>query len=268
MGAPEVSAWPDVRPRLEGARRIAFDLEGDFNLHRYGRRVCLFQVALDDGSVFLLDPLECPAGGPAWAGWKELLEDPAVTKVIWAAQNDVRALKACHGIHLRGLWDLFDAACLAVTPRPSLPLLVDTFLGLAIEKTEALQTSDWSARPLSELQRSYAAQDVVYLLQLADKVSPVLAEKQKQEPFAARMKAAEAYVFAETAEPWRKVKGSGTLTPPQLERLEAVWKRRESLAQSLDLAPWRLVPSEELLHWAREGRFSENSLIDPHWSSG
>jgi len=99
-------------------------------------------------------------------------------------------------------------------------------------------------------------------------VSPLLTQKQKDDAFAARMKGAEAYVFADTPEPWRKVKGSGTLTPPQLERLEAVWRRREALAQELDLAPWRLVPSEELLHWAREGCFSENSLIDPKWSNG
>ena len=267
MGIPQLSPWSEVRPLLESAPRFAFDLEGDFNLHRYGRHVCLFQVALEDGSVFLLDPLEGGSGKLPWAGWKELLEDPSVTKVIWAAQNDIRALKACHGIHLRGLWDLFDATCLAVTPRPSLPLLVDTFLGRTIQKAEALQTSDWSVRPLTELQRAYAAQDVVYLLQLADKVSCLLEERRKQEAFALRMKAAEAYVFTETNEPWRKIKGSGVLTPQQMDSLESIWRRREALARKLDLAPWRLVPSEELLHWAREGRFSEISFIDPRWSA-
>ena len=162
MAAPSPSPWTEVRPRLEAARRFAFDLEGDFNLHRYGRRICLFQVALDDGSVFLLDPLETDETGlPHWPGWKELIEDPTVTKVIWAAQNDVRVLKFCHGIHLAGLWDLFDAACLAVTPRPSLPLLVSRFLGHEVEKSEALQTSNWSQRPLSDDQRAYAAQDGV-----------------------------------------------------------------------------------------------------------
>ncbi len=106
MTAPTTTPWPEARPRLEAAPRLAFDLEGDFNLHRYGRRICLFQVALDDGTVFLLDPLEDGVSGPGWPGWKQILENPGVKKVIWAAQNDVRALKACHGIHLRGLWDL------------------------------------------------------------------------------------------------------------------------------------------------------------------
>lgn len=264
MESLEPTPWAQVRPRLESAPRVAFDLEGDFNLHRYGRRICLFQLALDDGTCFLLDPLAEPVS--EWEGWKEFLEDPQITKVIWAAQNDVRALKTCFDIHLKGLWDLFDASCLAVTPRPSLPLLVETFLGRAIEKSESLQTSDWSTRPLSEEQREYAAQDVRFLLALADAVDPLLDEKKKREAFRTRMQAAEAYVFADHAEPWRRLKGSASLEPEALIRLETVWRRREDLARTLDWAPWRLVPNEELVTWAREGRFSENAPIDPRWS--
>jgi len=268
MGTLEPTPWAVARSRLEQADRIAFDLEGDFNLHRYGRRICLFQVALDDGTTFLLDPLEgSSTGAPDWPGWKEILESPSVTKVIWAAQNDIRVLKTCHGIYLRGLWDLFDASCLTVTPRPSLPLLVSTFLGKTIEKAEALQISDWSLRPLSPEQRAYAAQDVCHLLTLADAIDPLLDEKKKRDQFQARMEGAEAYVFADYAEPWRRLKGAGLLDPDALERLKSVWQRREQLAASLDWAPWRLVPNEELVNWAREGRFSPNAPIDPHWAA-
>lgn len=265
MDAPEPTPWSEAAPRLARAKRLAFDLEGDFNLHRYGRRICLFQVALDDGTTYLLDPLEAGMGPPNWPGWKELLEDPGVTKVIWAAQNDIRALKFCHGVELRGLWDLFDAACLAVTPRPSLPLLVETFLGKQIEKSEALQTSDWSTRPLTPEQRAYAAQDVRFLLALADAVDPLLDEKKKREAFVARMAAAEAYVFADSPEPWRRLKGAAALAPDALGRLESLWRRRDSLAQGLDWAPWKLVPNDELVHFAREGCFTPSALIDPQW---
>jgi len=269
MMAPEPTPWAEARPRLEAARRLAFDLEGDFNLYRYGRRICLFQVALDDGTVFLLDPLEegLPAV-PQWPGWKELLENPSVTKVIWAAQNDIRVLKVCHGVALRGLWDLFDAACLAVTPRPSLPLLVETFLGKKIEKAESLQTSDWSTRPLTPDQRAYAAQDVVFLLDLADRLNPMLDEKRKRDPFAARMAAAENYVFAEYEEPWRRLKGAGLLTPDQSDELARLWKARESLARTLDLAPWRVVPHEGLVALARDGFLPEHISVDPRWPAG
>lgn len=269
MDAPVPTPWAEARPRIEGARRLAFDLEGDFNLHRYGRRICLFQLALDDGSIFLLDPLEFgPGQTPDWPGWREILEDPSVTKVIWAAQNDVRVLKFCHGIHLKGLWDLFDAACLTVTPRPSLPLLVDTFLGHSIEKSEDLQISDWSQRPLSPGQRTYAAQDVAFLLPLADCLDALLDEKKKREPFLARMEGAEAYVFSDHPEPWRKLKGSGILLPDQQAVLESLWKTREALARRLDLAPWRLIPHEGLVALARDGRIPEHISVDPRWPAG
>jgi len=197
-----------------------------------------------------------------------VLESPSITKVIWAAQNDIRALKSCHGVFLRGHWDLFDAACLAITPRPSLPLLVQTFLQTTIAKDELLQTSDWSTRPLSDDQKAYAAQDVRYLLALADAVDPLLDEKKKREAFLARMAAAEEYVFAEYPEPWRRLKGSGLLDPEALVRLESAWRRRDALAQNLDWAPWKLVPNDELVLWARDGHFSENAPIDPAWTAG
>jgi ribonuclease D len=258
----EPQSWAEVRPRLSGVTRVAFDLEGDFNLHRYGRRVCLFQLAWDN-EVVLLDPLAEPL---PWEGWKEFLENPQITKVIWAAQNDVRVLKACFGIALHGLWDLFDAACLAVTPRPSLPLLVESFLGRSIGKEEAIQTSDWSIRPLSAEQRTYAAQDVRYLLALAERLEPLIDERRKRSVFEDRMRAAEAYEFRETAEPWRKVKGAGVLDEEQTKRLKTVWLERERLAEEFDLAPWRLVPPDQLLVWARTGAFSHDFTIDPRWT--
>ena len=73
MEAVGPTPWSVVRPQLEKAHRFAFDLEGDFNLHHYGRRICLFQVALDDGSIFVLDPLNPAEGIEHWVGWKELL---------------------------------------------------------------------------------------------------------------------------------------------------------------------------------------------------
>lgn len=260
-----IASWREVRERLDGVTRIAFDLEGDFNLYRYGRRICLFQLAFDD-EIVLLDPLSEPVS--AWDGWKEFLEDPAVTKVIWAAQNDVRVLKACFGIALKGLWDLFDAACLAMTPRPTLPLLIKTLLGQSIEKNETIQTSDWNQRPLSDEQLKYAAQDVRYLLRLADAIDPLIDEKRKRQAFRTKMAAAEAYEFRESPEPWRKIKGAGLLNEDELVRLKAVWQSREALAQNLDLAPYRVVPHDELLVWARTGRFSENFQVDPRWTLG
>ncbi len=256
--------WSEVRPRLEGARRVGFDLEGDFNLHRYGRRVCLFQVAID-GDVVLLDALD---GVSAWDGWKEFLEDPSITKVIWAAQNDIRVLKACFGIALSGLWDLFDAACLAVTPRPTLPLLVESFLGKTIEKRIDLQTRDWSTRPLSQAQRLYAAQDVAHLLSLADRLDPLLEEKRKKTAFAARRIGGRGTTSSATY-PNRGGKGSKAQGPsmkhkPDFSGSKRSGQRRGNAGPQSSILPlggW-LLPTN-ILFWARSGRFSDHFQVDP-----
>jgi ribonuclease D len=247
-----MARWSQVRQALSGALRVGLDLEGDFNLHRYGRRICLFQISLDDGQVFLLDPLGGDLESDSeWAEWKDFLENPAVTKVIWAAQNDVRALKTCHGIHLAGLFDLFDAARMTSFPKPSLPLLAQRLLGIELTKDEKWQTSDWNRRPLAEEQKRYAALDVQYLLPLADALAPLLVEKRQIGGFENRMRAVESYVFEVSATPWLKMKGSGALRPREQLRLKDLWIAREDEARRLDKAPWKILSNEVLLEQAR-----------------
>jgi|GEM_PF-3134388 len=263
----EISTWESVASQILSQKRVALDLEGDFNLYRYGRRICLFQIALDDGSIFLLDPLEQGESTTQhWEGWKDFLEDPARTKIIWAAQNDIRVLKACHQTRLRGLWDLFDAAALAVTPRPSLPFLLQSLLGIEIKKESSLQTSDWNRRPLLPEQQHYAAQDVRFLLPLADTLTALLEEQPaKNTVFKKRMLKAEDYEFHDVPEPWRRWKGYVLLDEPQREILASLWQSREVLARTLDLAPWRLAPHEDLVERVKTGSWPDKSRIDPHW---
>ncbi len=248
-----METWSAARDVLAKQTVVGFDLEGDFNLHRYGRRVCLFQLALADGTAILLDPLEHSFRGESdWAEFRTFLEDPAITKVIWAAQNDVRALKFCHAIALAGLFDLFDAARLTGFAKPSLPLLIERHLEVQVVKDEQWQISDWNRRPLSESQLAYAALDVRYLIPLADKLRPVLEEKRQVKAFEARMRSVEAYVFEESPQPWLKVKGAGALLPKQALRLQGLWTAREEEARRRDVAPWRVLSNEALLGAARQ----------------
>jgi ribonuclease D len=247
-----METWAAIREDAFRQTRVGFDLEGDFNLHRYGRRICLFQIALEDGRSWLLDPLSRAFSGPKdWLEFKNWLEDPSLRKVIWAAQNDVRALKFCHGIALQGLFDLFDAARLTSFPKPSLPLLAHRLLGLEFVKQEQWQTSNWNLRPLTQEQEHYAREDVRYLLPLADALEALLLEKRQTHSFEQRMRAVEAFTYREETEPWLKVKGAGALLPRQQIVLKVLWSERETSARSADLAPWKVLSNEVLLERAR-----------------
>jgi len=257
-----METWAAVREDAFRQTRVGFDLEGDFNLHRYGRRICLFQIALEDGRSWLLDPLSHAFSGPKdWLEFKNWLENPAICKVIWAAQNDVRALKFCHDIALQGLFDLFDAARLTAFPRPSLPLLAHRLLGVEFVKQEKWQTSNWNLRPLTSEQETYAREDVRYLLPLADALEALLLEKRQRNTFDQRMRAVEAFTYREPDMPWLKVKGAGALFPKQQLALKELWSEREISARTADLAPWKVLSNEALLERARK-------LQSPGTSSG
>ena len=57
-------------------------------------------------------------------------------------------------------------------PSIGLAALVERHLGVSLPKDE--QRSDWSARPLTASQLSYAAADVPYLIPLAEKLASEL----------------------------------------------------------------------------------------------
>ncbi|MFM7726093.1 MAG: hypothetical protein ACKO7B_05300, partial [Flavobacteriales bacterium] len=53
--------------------------------------------------------------------------------------------------------------------------LIETETGVALDKSQ--QQSDWSKRPLSDAQLSYAANDVIFLPRIADKLTLQVAER-------------------------------------------------------------------------------------------
>lgn len=233
--------------QISRSPRLGFDLEGDFDLYRYGRRICLFQISLDSPPFYVLDPLKLGR----LTVLEECLKNPQVEKVIWGAQNDVRVLKEQLDCGIRNLVDLWEAARLSVHPRPSLPLLVEQFCGKSIVKSEELQTSDWNTRPLSEAQLDYAAQDVRYLLPLWDSLKAALSEAGRQRDFKNSMVHMEQLEFRTHEEPWMRLKGTGLLTPEQKEVLKAGYSFRDKAAREKNTAPWRLFRNEYLLEWAK-----------------
>jgi ribonuclease D len=166
----EPGAWRSALERLRAAPRLALDLEAD-GYHRYPERLSLVQLALDDGLVFLVDPLAL--GNLPELG--ELLADPARPKVLHSADYDIRMLDRHLGFRLRNLYDSSIAAQFAGSRRLGLGNVLAEFEGLTLHKPRRLQTLDWSQRPLAEDALAYAAGDVAFLLPLADTLAGRLA---------------------------------------------------------------------------------------------
>src|SRR6056297_765073 len=146
---------------LQSKSEIAIDLEFDKNYYRYGFNLCLVQIFSGD-ICFLIDPLseelEIEALFP-------VLENRDIQKICFSFDEDLRLLHSL-GCFPKNLYDIGTASRLLNYPSTSLTnLLIDE---LNIDPGKSSQQSNWFKRPLSERQKSYAANDVLHLLKLKD----------------------------------------------------------------------------------------------------
>jgi ribonuclease D len=138
---------------------------------RYRALLCLAQVAVPDPSadggtrVALLDPLE--RGGFDPGPLADVLADPAVEIVLHAGRQDIAILRRTWGTQVRNVFDTQIAAGFAgFAAQAGYGNLLADALGVRLAKSAGF--TRWDLRPLTGEQVSYARDDVVHLLPLAD----------------------------------------------------------------------------------------------------
>lgn len=128
------------------------------------RALCLVQIAARD-KTYLVDALEVADLDPLAA----VFSSPKIVKVIHNASFE-RSVLGQHGLALEAVVDTLDLSRAKhgrqMGGGHSLKSVCAREFGLAIDKGE--QTSDWTRRPLSQSQLSYAALDAEILLRLYD----------------------------------------------------------------------------------------------------
>jgi ribonuclease D len=148
---------------------LTIDTEYDSFKRSYGFKALLIQV-FDGQTVYIIDPLSGISLQPLW----DVIEDENIQKVLYSGSEDIALLKAM-GCSIRNVFDVQIAATLCNHSARNLGGLIETETGVTLDKSQ--QQSDWSKRPLSEAQLSYAANDVVFLPQIADKLTQQVAER-------------------------------------------------------------------------------------------
>jgi ribonuclease D len=171
-----LSLWIDTPQALSerlarwaGQPTVALDTE--FIRERtYYPQLALVQLAVPD-DILLVDPL-VPGMD---AALRPLLQDPAVTKLMHSASEDLQALqRGCTALPV----PLFDtqvaAALCGLGAGLSYQKLVEQVTGITLAKGET--RSDWLRRPLSASQLEYAADDVRHLHAVHEQLDRKLAE--------------------------------------------------------------------------------------------
>jgi ribonuclease D len=262
------AAWRAVAADVVRAGRLAVDLEAD-GFYRYPEHLSLIQLALPDGRVFLLDPLAVP--DPAPLG--DVLADPATTKVFHSADYDLRSLDRDFGFRVSGLFDTAIAAQFLGSARTGLANVLAEYTGIDLPKPKRLQRMDWSQRPLDAEALTYAADDVVHLLGLADTLAGALAALGRTSWAAEECRRLEGVRFQAPDPPeqaFLAVSGARDLTDGARAVLREIYVWRESEARRTGRPPFMLLSNQALLALAAapEARVDRLRGVNRAWLSG
>jgi ribonuclease D len=160
----------DLPEGLDFGSSVAIDTETLGLLPRRDK-LCVAQLSSGDGNAHLVQFDRASYAAPRL---KALLADANVTKIFHFARFDVAVLKQYLGV------DTFPLYCTKIaskltrtyTDRHGLKDLVKELLGIELNKQQ--QSSDWGAHILNDAQKTYAAQDVIYLHELRARLDQML----------------------------------------------------------------------------------------------
>lgn len=255
----------NLAARLAGEPCVALDTEFVWERTFYPI-LGLVQVALKDGTCFLLDTVAAPDLSPL-AG---VLSDTGIEKIVHDAPQDLTILNRAAGVPARRVFDTRMAAGFAgMDSQTSLQNLLADLVGVQLPKGHT--RTDWTARPLSRDQLEYAVDDVLHM----PRVAALLREKARESGVEAWLDEEMGVLFdtatyAERApeESYLRIKASSYLPPRNLAALKELAAWRERTARQADLPRGFVVTDPELVGVAQvlpetEADFSKCRQLDP-----
>jgi ribonuclease D len=237
-----------------GSGPVAVDAERASG-YRYGQSAYLVQLRRNGAGTGMIDPVPLPDLSVVQAAIGD------AEWVLHAANQDLPCLAEI-GLVPSKLFDTELAARLAGLPRVGLGAVVESLLGLSLQKGHS--AADWSTRPLPEDWLVYAALDVEVLVELRDALADILEEQGKTEwarqEFEAILAAGPP---APKVDPWRKTSGMhGLRSRRQLGMLRSLWQARDELARRRDIAPGRVLPDAAMVSAVQTDPASEGALLE------
>ncbi len=231
--------------RLKGADFITVDTEF-MRETTYWAKLCLVQVAGPD-EAYCIDPL---APNMNLKPLYDLLADRAVLKVFHAGRQDLEIFFNATGEVPAPVFDTQIAAMVCgFGDQIGYEALVSKLAGANLDKSQRF--TDWSQRPLTERQVTYALGDVTHLR----KVYRALRQRLEKSGRASWLDEEDAVLTSpktytiEPLEMWRRLRAR-TRAPRMLAVLRELAAWREITAQSLDMPRQRVAKDDAILELA------------------
>ncbi|MGB8624298.1 MAG: ribonuclease D [Paracoccaceae bacterium] len=224
----------------------------------YYAKLCLVQLALPgDGEAVLVDPL---ADGLSLDPLYDLFRDTGVVKVFHAARQDLEIFYVEGGVFPEPLFDTQVAAMVCgFGDQAGYETLVRKIAKAPLDKTSRF--TDWSRRPLSDAQKTYALADVTHLRVIYEHLDAELKQSGRNKWLGEELAVLTdpATYIVEPSEAWRRVK-TRTNSGKFLAVVRELARFREGYAQSRNVPRNRVFKDDALLELASTKPQSVNDL--------
>ncbi|MFV2052969.1 ribonuclease D [Aliiroseovarius sp. YM-037] len=216
----------------------------------YYSKLCLVQLAMpgkDDSTAVLVDPL---VNGLSLEPLYDLFRDESVVKVFHAARQDLEIFFIEGGVFPKPLFDTQVAAMVCgFGEQVGYETLVRKIARASVDKTSRF--TDWSRRPLTDAQKTYALADVTHLRVVYEFLAAEL-KKSGRSPWVEEelevLTSPDTYII-KPDEAWRRVK-TRTNSGKFLALVRELARFRETHAQSANVPRNRVYKDDALLELA------------------
>ena len=216
----------------------------------YFAQLCLVQLAMpgvDDAQAVLVDPL---AEGISLDPLYALFRNPDVIKVFHAARQDLEIFHVEGGVVPSPLFDTQVAAMVCgFGDQVGYETLVRKIARANLDKSSRF--TDWSRRPLSDAQKTYALADVTHLRQIYEYLKAELARTKRTqwlEEELAQLTDASSYIVDPDAA-WQRLK-LRTSSGRTLAIAKELTAFRERYAQQKNIPRSRVIKDDALIELA------------------
>jgi ribonuclease D len=235
-----------------GTGPVAVDAERASG-YRYSNRAYLIQLRREGSGSWLVDPI----GLSTLAPLQEALQ--GAEWILHAATQDLPCLAEV-GLTPTALFDTELAGRLLGHPRVGLATLVETVLGFRMKKEHS--AVDWSTRPLPVPWLDYAALDVEVLVELREALGAELVEAGKDEWARQEFEALKSFVPTPRVDAWRRTSGLHRVRGRRgLGAVKELWETRDSIAESRDVTPGRIIPDAAIVAAALAAPTEKTELL-------
>jgi len=245
----------------EAAKRAYVTVDTEFLRERtYYSKLCLVQLAYQDSDgddACLVDPL---AEGLSLAPLYDLFADSGVVKVFHAARQDLEIFFVDKGIIPAPLFDTQVAAMVCgFGEQAGYETLVRKICKSDLDKSSRF--TDWTRRPLTDAQATYAVGDVTYLRDIYEYLSDRLEKSGRKKWVAEEMAVLNdpATYRADPDEAWRRVK-TRTNSGRFLAIVRELARFRETYARDRNIPRSRVYKDDALIELASTKPQSEQDL--------